>query len=156
MAVSAIVGAMVVGTGYSSYSGERAAGQQKQALRKQAGAHSLKRTRAERPPRYVLEDNPALFFLNELELPKPVKNTVMHIDRRHRNETAVSRDDDFLAPSGYPLEHRKMTAAGRTAFPAAHRSVHRTVADQRRAHVVEPGAHQFTFLPDADFAIMIV
>lgn len=32
------VGAIAVGTGYSIYSGERAAGQQKEALRKQAGA----------------------------------------------------------------------------------------------------------------------
>jgi len=46
MAVSAIVGAMVVGTGYSIYSGERAAGQQKQALRKQAGAQEQARMEA--------------------------------------------------------------------------------------------------------------
>lgn len=46
MAVSAIVGAMVVGTGYSIYSGERAASQQKQALRKQAGAQEQARMEA--------------------------------------------------------------------------------------------------------------
>lgn len=46
MAVSAIVGAMVVGTGYSIYSGERAAGQQRQALKKQAGAQEQARMEA--------------------------------------------------------------------------------------------------------------